>query len=63
LFGLRADAYPVTNLLDAHILEMRLIHLHEIFAIDMIFLEELNVLRAIDSLEPIAYLLLIPVSH
>jgi hypothetical protein len=58
---LGADADSIANLLDAHVLQMRLIHLHKIFAIDVVFLEELHVLRAIDSLQPISDLFFIPI--
>jgi len=33
---LRADAYTVADFLDAHLLEARLIQLHEVLAIDVV---------------------------
>jgi hypothetical protein len=36
LLGLRADADAVADLLDAHVLEMGLVHLHEVLAVDVV---------------------------
>jgi len=36
---LRTDADAVANLFDAHVAQMGLVHLHQIFAIDVVVLE------------------------
>lgn len=36
LLGLRAYADAVANLLDTHVLEVGLVHLHEILAVDVV---------------------------
>jgi hypothetical protein len=57
---LGADAHTVADPLDAHLLERRLVHLHEYFTGDVVLLEEVYILGAVDSTKPVSDLILIP---
>ena len=59
---LSADAHSVADPLDAHLLECGLVHFHEDLAGDVVLLEEVGVLGAVDPPQPVADLLLVPVS-
>ena len=39
LLRLGANADAVAHLLDSHVFEMRLVHLHEVLAVDVVFWE------------------------
>jgi hypothetical protein len=77
LFGLRAYAHAVADFLDAHVLEVGLVHLHEVLAVDVVVcggqdasmerddvltLEQLDILAAVDALQPVGHLVFVPMS-
>ena len=41
---------------------MGLVHLHQVLAVDVVVLEQIDILGAVDTLQPVANLVLVPMS-
>lgn len=61
LLNAEEQAYPVANLLNAHLLEDILVHLKEVLAIDMVLPEELLVLATANAPQVFTDLVFVPV--
>lgn len=60
---LRANSYTVSNLLDPHLLQHLLVHVHQVLAIDVVSPEDFHILPAIDAPQPVSHPSLVPVLH
>lgn len=61
--GVGTYPYTVADLLDSHLLQRCLVHFQQVFTSDIVLPEDLNVLAAVDALQPFADASFIPILH
>jgi hypothetical protein len=62
-FRLRTDSHAISDLLDAHLLQHLLVHVHKIFSIDVIPPKDIYILSAANTLQPVAHAGFVPVLY
>jgi hypothetical protein len=60
---LRTDPHAVSNLLDTHFLQHLLVHVHEVLAVDVISPEDVHVLSAVDTSQPVTHTRFVPILY